>query len=250
MIKKLNFAISFQFYVLEKVSMILTVSYLMCTRKTFFMCHMLHIVIGRKSRASSYILFKITFFGEPTYTSLEFEIGWTNFFRTVHAYINSTGLIFVVFIFFLTLKNYIFDFFCVLHYNKSRPHRTTCLDTEICSVAQIWLLCHIHASVWHVCYLKFLFGSDSLVFFKLFEFTRYVHRRIRHFFPFGCYAENTQLRHQFSSKILKKILFALNQIVWAFFFWIWKQNLLIGEQRGLISCFLCNKRQTVVVFSI
>jgi hypothetical protein len=36
-----NFVVSFQFYVIEKTNMILTVSYLIGTRHSFLMCHML-----------------------------------------------------------------------------------------------------------------------------------------------------------------------------------------------------------------
>jgi hypothetical protein len=52
-------------------------------------------------------------------TSLEFEIGRKNLFRTVHAYINSTGLIVYCFYFFLDNEKFHFRFRFVLHFNKS-----------------------------------------------------------------------------------------------------------------------------------
>jgi hypothetical protein len=95
--------ISFQLYVLEKANMILTVSHLMGTRHSFFMCHMLPKVIHESwieniEQVICHILFKnitkLHFLEcQLLSTCLEFEIGRKNLFRTVHTYINSTGLI-------------------------------------------------------------------------------------------------------------------------------------------------------------
>jgi hypothetical protein len=80
--------------VLEKAIMILTVSYLMGTTHSFFMCHMLPEVmrelwIENKEQVICHIMFKnITKLhyleSQLLSTYLEFEIGRKNLFRTVH----------------------------------------------------------------------------------------------------------------------------------------------------------------------
>jgi hypothetical protein len=100
---------------LEKANMILTVSYLMGTTHLFFMCHMLPEVMHESwveniDQVFCHIFFrnitKLNFLeSQLLSTSLEFEIGRKNVFRTVHAYLNSTGLIvYCVYIFFREWK--------------------------------------------------------------------------------------------------------------------------------------------------
>jgi hypothetical protein len=89
--------------VLEKANMILTVSYLMGTRHSCFMCHMLPEVMHESwieniEQVICQMLFKnitkLHFLeSQLLSTCLEFEIGRKNLFRTVHTYINPTGLI-------------------------------------------------------------------------------------------------------------------------------------------------------------
>jgi hypothetical protein len=95
--------------VLEKANMILTVSYLMSTRNSFFMCHILPEVmheswVENREQVICHFLFKnitkLDFFeSQLLSTSLEFEIGRKNLFRKVHAYIIQPKM-----------ENFIFDF--------------------------------------------------------------------------------------------------------------------------------------------
>jgi hypothetical protein len=108
--------------------MIFTVSYLMYTRNSFFMWHMLLAVmheswIGNIERAICHIWLKNTnlHFYESLllFTSLEFEIGRKNLFRTIHAYINSTEMILCCVFIFLENRKYHFQFFSMATQNAS-----------------------------------------------------------------------------------------------------------------------------------